>query len=485
MTWGFIFSESLAALKFHRTRTIFTTTSLAWGVACFVMLMSYGDGFDRALRTAFLAIGQDLIIMAEGQTSQQAGGLRSGRRVRLELDDVEAIRQAVPAVRAISPEKMRNNTTVTRGTREKQYGVRAVWPEYQYIRNMTIVDGRWINQEDNRQRNRVAVLGATVARELFSGIPPVGEEIGVAGLRFTVIGVLDTKGQLANYNRRDNECIFLPYDSMAVFTEIRYPTYIVWTPTSGLERERAIRGVRAALGGIHKFSPTDEQAVFILAFSQFMSIIDGMSLALKLLLGFVGALTLGIGGVGLANIMLATVMDRTREIGVLKALGARKAAILGQFLAEAPLIVAVGGVLGITAGWGVTKLIGTMPFLGPAFKDTTHVGDITLGVSTTSIFVSITVLMMVGLVAGLVPAIKAARMDRSRRCTTSSVWMCLLPAASPRPRFREALYPRVPINCGCLVAPKATFASVSSVTWLPLELQRQRRTDTAFSRRTA
>jgi putative ABC transport system permease protein len=142
-----------------------------------------------------------------------------------------------------------------------------------------------------------------------------------------------------------------------------------------------------------------------------MSIVDGMSLAVQVLLGFVGALTLAIGGVGLANIMLASVIDRTKEIGMVKALGAPSSTILKQFLVEATLVVAAGGALGIAAGWGVTMLIGTMPFLGPAFKDTTHVGDITLTVSATSIFVSMTVLMLVGLVAGLVPAIKAARMD--------------------------------------------------------------------------
>jgi putative ABC transport system permease protein len=142
-----------------------------------------------------------------------------------------------------------------------------------------------------------------------------------------------------------------------------------------------------------------------------MSIIDGMSLAVQVLLGFVGSLTLAIGGVGLANIMLASVIDRTKEIGMVKALGAPKSVILKQFLVEATLVVAAGGVLGIAAGWGATMLIGTMPFLGPAFKDTTHTGDISLTVSLTSIVVSTTVLLLVGLVAGLVPALKAARMD--------------------------------------------------------------------------
>lgn len=411
MIWRQVVRESVASLRFYRRRTLVTVTSLAWGVACFVMLMSYGDGFDRALRGAFEAIGQNLIIMAEGQTSQQAGGLRSGRRVRLELDNVEAIREAVPAVRAISPEVLRNNVTVTRGTREKLYAVRAVWPEYQLIRNMTIISGRWVGPEDNLHRNRVAVLGATVARELFSGIPPVGEEVTVGGMRFTVIGVLDTKGQLANYSRRDNECVFIPYDSMSVFADIRYPNFIVWTPTSALVAEKAIRDVRATLGAIHKFSPTDERAVFVLAFNQFMSIIDGMSLALRLLLGFVGALTLGIGGVGLANIMLATVMDRTREIGVLKALGGPRRVILGQFLTEGLLIVVVGGVLGILAGTAATYALGSMPLLGAIFQDAPGRGNVEMQVSASAILVSAGVLLVVGLIAGMIPAIRASRLD--------------------------------------------------------------------------
>ncbi|MCC7176744.1 MAG: ABC transporter permease [Bryobacterales bacterium] len=411
MIWRQVLREALASLRFYRRRTVVTVSSLAWGVASFVMLMSYGDGFDRALRGAFTAVGQNLVVMAEGQTSRQAGGLRAGRRVRLERDDAEAIRAAVPAVRAISPELMRNNMTVTRGTREKQYGIRAVWPEYQHIRNMTIVGGRWINPEDILHRNRVAVLGATAARELFSGIPPVGEEIVVAGLRFTVIGVLDTKAQIANYNRRDNECIFIPYESMGLFADTRYPTFIVWTPVSGLEVDKAIRAVRATLGALHKFSPADDQAVFILAFSQFMYLIDGMSLALKLLLGCVGALTLGIGGVGLANIMLAAVMDRTREIGVLKALGSPRRAILGQFLAEGLLIVAAGGVLGILAGAAATYALGSMPLLGALFQDAPDKGNVEMHVSAASVLVSIGVLLAVGLTAGMIPAIRASRLD--------------------------------------------------------------------------
>jgi putative ABC transport system permease protein len=321
VNWRQMLRESAASLNHYRRRSLVTIISLAWGVASFIILMSYGDGFKKTLVDGFEAVGQDLIIMSQGQTSLQAGGMRAGRRILLDLEDVEAIREAVPLVRAISPERMIGSIQVIRGTREKEFGLRGVWPEYHIIRNIRMAEGRWISADDNRQRNRVAVLGAMVARQLFSGIPPVGEEITVGGMRFTVIGVMDSKAQFANYNRQDNECIFVPYNAMALFGDIRHPNFIVWTPVAGTLREDAIRMVRATLASLHRFNPRDDKAVFILAFSQFRHIIDGMTLAAKVLLGFVGALTLGIGGVGLANIMLTSVIDRTREIGVLKAIG--------------------------------------------------------------------------------------------------------------------------------------------------------------------
>lgn len=411
MTWRFIFSEALAALKFHRTRTIFTTTSLAWGVACFVILISYGDGFKNALVKAFTAVGQDLIITFNGQTSSQAGGLRAGRKVRMELEDARIIKESIPLVDAISPEIMKYGVKANSGHRDKEVAIRAVWPEYQTIRNIKLETGRWINEDDRLHQARVVILGALIYKDLFGEAPAEEQEITLNGIRFTVIGVMANKLQIANYNESDNRCIFMPYDTFSIFGDIHYPWFLVWRPINGGARDQAIKQVREKLADLHKYSPTDEKAIEILAFSKFMSIIDGMSLAVQVLLGFVGALTLAIGGVGLANIMLASVIDRTKEIGMVKALGARKGTILKQFLVEATMVVAAGGALGITAGWGVTQLIGTMPFLGPAFKDTTHVGDIALSVSTTSIFVSITVLMLVGLIAGLVPAIKAARMD--------------------------------------------------------------------------
>ncbi len=411
MSWSFIFSESLAALRFHGQRTLFTIISLAWGVTCFVILISYGNGFERALVKAFTAVGQDLIISFSGQTSEQAGGLRTGRRVRLEITDAAIIKQSVPLVENLSPEIMQNGVKARFRGREKEVSIRAVWPEYDIVRNIKIVDGRWINEDDRQRQNRVVILGAKVAQELFGGAPAVDEDIVLNGIHFTVIGVMDNKLQIANYNRSDNQCVFIPYDSFNVFGDTKYPWFLVWKPATPDSRDRAIRMVRAKLAEIHRFSPTDEKAIEILAFAKFMNIITGMSLAVKLLLGFVGALTLAIGGVGLANIMLASVIDRTREIGMIKALGGVRKLILRQFLVEASLIVAAGGAIGITLGIIGTQIIGSMPFLGPAFRDNTGVGDIYLTISPASILISTGVLFFVGLIAGLVPALKAARLD--------------------------------------------------------------------------
>ncbi len=411
MNWRTVLIESFNSLRFYRRRTLITVFSLAWGVASFVILMSYGDGFDKVLQMGFRAVGQDLIIMAEGQTSQQAGGLRAGRKIPLEVDDVASIREAVPVVRALSPEAMKYGVKVIRGTREKEYTMRAVWAEYQLIRNMKMESGRWLTQEDVLQRNRVAVIGGMVAKQLFSGIPPVGEEITLQGLRFTVVGVLETKAQFANYNTPDNYCIFIPYDTMALFTDVEHPEFIVWTPVNGMVRDQAIKNVRAVLAANHNFAPTDEKAVFILAFSQFEHLIDGMSIAIRALLAFVGALTLGIGGVGLANIMLTTVLDRTREIGVLKALGGARGLILRQFLLEALMLVAAGGLLGIAIGAGATWLVGEMPLFGSLGDEFGGKGNVERGISANSVLVSTGVLLLVGLIAGMIPAIKASRLD--------------------------------------------------------------------------
>jgi len=411
MTVSSIFSEAGQALKFNRRRSILTTTSLAWGVACFVILYSYGEGFHLALRTAFLQVGSDLILVYGGQTSTQAGGERAGRRIRVERSDVDAIRETVPMVAAVSPEMMMGGMTVVRGYRSQTTMVRAVSVAYGRIRNETMETGRWLVPEDETGKQRVAVLGANSASKLFGEIPPEGEEISINGLRFTVIGVLKTKTQVANYNTPDNECAFIPFETASLYRDLKYPDDIVWMPVNPVFRDQALKQVRATLARMHNFSPNDERAVHSVVFNKYIRLVDTMGIALRLLLGFIGTLTLAIGGVGLANIMLVSVTQRTREIGMLKSIGATRRAILSQFLLEAVAIVTVGGVMGVAAGWAVTAVLGRLPLLGPLFHQTNGTGDIRLHISTFAVVTSTAMLESIGLIAGLLPAIKAARLD--------------------------------------------------------------------------
>ena len=407
-----LLQNALDAVFANKRRTMITIVSLAWAVASFLILMSYGQGFDVALRSAFRAVGQDLVIVGSGQTSEQAGGMRSGRRIVLQRGDVDAIRESCPFVSAISPEIM-ENAAVVFGSRQKEYMIRAVLPEYQRIRNLQIVLGRWLNGDDERYGRRVAVIGSKVARELLGKRPPIDAEITVNGIQFSVIGTLETKVQLANYNRPDNECLFIPYGAMQLFRSVRYPDLIVWAPSIPEVRDRAIKQVRSTLAGIHRFSPTDEKAVEIMAFSQFIGIIDGMSIALNALLIFIGLVTLGIGAVGLANIMFSAVLERTREIGVLKALGARRKTILAQFLWESIFVVLMGGGLGVLLGVGIAYSVGSLPFMDVMLGEelSTTYGRIHFQISAISVAVSLGVLFAVGLIAGMLPAVRASRLD--------------------------------------------------------------------------
>lgn len=411
MSVSSVLREAAGALRFNRQRSVLTTICLGWGVACFVILYSYGEGFDRALTTAFRAVGHDLILMFNGQTSTQAGGEKAGRKIRMEVSDVQAIRDAVPLVGAISPEILHRGATVVRGYRTQNLTVRAVAAHYSRVRNMSMDSGRWITEEDQLQKQRVVVMGAKAAEKMFGEIPPEGEELRINGMSFTVIGVLKTKTQISNYNTPDNECLFMPYETMSLFREVRYPNFIVWSPKNPIFRQEAIKQVRATLARIHNYSPTDDRAVQMIPFNDFLKMITMMGLALRVLLGFIGTLTLAIGGVGLANIMLVSVTQRTREIGTLKSLGATRRAILAQFLAEALAIVTFGGLLGVLAGYGVTMALGTLPLLGPLFKDTTGQGDVRLEISGFAVAASTIMLELVGLVAGLLPAVKAARLN--------------------------------------------------------------------------
>jgi putative ABC transport system permease protein len=405
-----IFSEALNALNHYRLRSALTMLSIVWGVSSLMLLLSYGQGFEKALLKAFLQIGKDLVVVFPGQTSLQAGGERSGRYIPLELADVKAIQEGVPTVEAVSPE-VRRYWPVTFADRTRSYGVSGVHACFERIRSASLADGRYLSEDDVLHRRRVAVIGEKVRHELFSGVPALGNEIKIAGLRFTVIGLLEKKTQISNYSTPDDMTVFVPFTTLSAVTDTRYLDDIVLLPASNLFRDRIVSDVRGALARAHNFNVNDDRAVQILEWNKFLAIITNVSLGLKILLTIIGTLTLSIGAIGVINILLVSVAERTREIGVLKALGARRKHILLQVLFEGLTLTLSGGLLGFLLAAILIRLIGSLPFLGEIFEDTSGRGDIHLLVSFSTMLISSMILTLVGIVAGMIPAVRAARLD--------------------------------------------------------------------------
>ena len=282
---------------------------------------------------------------------------------------------------------------------------------YERIRETVVATGRFLSEEDVLHRRRVVVIGENLRHELFSGLPAVGSEIRINGVRFTVIGVLRKKTQITNYSSPDDMSAFIPFSTLSGMTDTHYLDNIVLRPASNQFRDRIAADVRASLARAHDFNVQDTRAVEIIEWSQFLAIVTNLSLGLKILLAIIGTFTLSIGAVGVVNIMLVSVTERTREIGILKAIGARRRHILLQILFEGLVLTLTGGLLGFVLAALLVKLIGSLPLLGPLFQDTSGQSDIHLAVSVSALIISSSILTAVGLIAGMIPAIRAARLD--------------------------------------------------------------------------
>jgi putative ABC transport system permease protein len=402
--------QSWANLARNRTRTALTMLGIVWGIVTVTVLLAYGSGFRRILVSCFQSVGNSVAIVWPGQTSEQAGGERAGRRIRLEKADREVVLAEATLVKSVSLETV-SWTDITYGERMANTAIRGVYPEYGYIRNEVPSDGRWISPEDFQERRRVAFLGARLREKLFAGRPAVGETVRIQGMRFTVIGTMDRKFQMMNYFTSDDECAWIPYTTAGDLWDVRYARVLVFSAVSPLFEKAATKQVREAIGKRQGFSPTDTRALQIFGQEEVRPIIDGITIGLQGLLVFVGMLTLGIGGVGVANIMLVSVDERVREIGLRRALGARKRHIRFQFLAEALVLTAVGGAIGIALAYAITAVTPVIPVLGPLYEDESGRVDLRLRISALTVLGSTAILILVGVLSGLVPALKASRLD--------------------------------------------------------------------------
>jgi putative ABC transport system permease protein len=403
-----LLKEAFGAMQYNRRRTALTMLGMAWGIATVVILLAFGSGFERAIGIIFSSWGTDVIGAFPGRTSLQAGGAKAGSEVRLQIADVDYIRNEVPMVKGVTPIFDKRNVTIQHDTRTfTNLFLTGVYPVYERIRGFAVATGRGLSEEDQFQRARVVVIGDEARRRLFSGELPLGQSIRINGLSFEVVGVYQRKVQDGDDN--DNTLLAIPFSTMGDLYDTKYISGI-FMDYEGENHQQLTRVVRSVLAGHHNFRPDDRRAVFMADFKQDFDEFSTVTTALKILLAFIGALTLGIGGIGLMNIMLVSVQQRTREIGIEKAMGAHKHHILLQFLAEALAITFAGGLAGIAIAYIISWTVGALPLMS-AFGDNLQAGDIHLTINLSSLVVATIILSLIGIVSGMVPAIHAARLD--------------------------------------------------------------------------
>jgi putative ABC transport system permease protein len=398
--------EAYAAMRHNRRRTTLTMLGMGWGIATVVMLLAYGDGFGQAVENIFANFGTKLVIVVPGKTSTQAGGQKSGVDIRFTEDDVDDLSTNLPQITHITP-SVEKQANVQYDTRDFTFTVTGNNPNVYEIRSLKLGQGRFYNMQDQVQRARVAVIGSEAKEKLFSGRNAMGEHIRLDGLSFEVVGVLSAKMQEGNDDI--NRVVYIPFTTMSDLKNTHYLDTI-WFNYQTPQFEQIEPEVRTIMASQHKFNQTDRQAVRVFNLMTQLHQFQIITLGLKILMGFIGTLTLGIGGVGLMNIMLVSVTQRTREIGVLKALGAQRREILMQFLAEALTITFIGGVFGVLLAYVVALSVGSLTFYS-AFAKNGQAGDIRLIIAPATLFASTLILGAVGLVSGMVPAFRASRLD--------------------------------------------------------------------------
>jgi len=410
MTLSEIFRQAISTFRAHKMRTFLTMFGIIWGIASVILLVGLGRGFVVDQKKHMETLGKDLVIVWGGRTSMQAGGRAAGREIQLNVDDARLIRDECYMIKNVSPELRRQIPEVSQFNSANR-GVVGMWPSYQDFRSLIISEGRLISEDDEREGRRVLLLGSKAYRQLFPGQPAIGATVLVKSVPYSVIGVLAEKKQNNNYSGPDNDYLFAPYSAVARdFPPPEKPGQgitrgflddIVFEVVNPEEHEEAVLQVRRTIARVRHFDALDKDALFI------WDTMDGAKQLAKifgvvtLFFGCVAIVTLCLGGIGVMNIMLVSVTERTREIGTRKAMGATKRDILRQFFAESAMLTIVSGIAGLSVGVGICVAMTAVPL--PDFVPHPIVSPI-------SIIASILTLSLITVTAGMYPAQRAADM---------------------------------------------------------------------------
>jgi putative ABC transport system permease protein len=402
--------QSWDALARNRLRSILTMMGIVWGLTTVVLLLGYGESVTAGVLNAFLGIGNNVIIVWEGQTSMQAGGERAGKRIHFKYEDIQAIRDEAPLVRLVSAE---SDDAVAYKYGDRVISIQSKAMQYPYgeMRKLHVAEGRYFEDSDFAEHRHVLIFGPNAAKKVFGNRDPVGEHVTINGQSWDVIGLLQRKIQDSSNNGPDNENVFLPFESMSDIDDQRDPHMFVFQPVTALQHKAALAQVREVLARRHNFDPRDDKSSPEWDTVDDSKQIEDFGTALRLILGFIGALTLGVGGVGVMNIMLVSVTERTKEVGLRKALGARKRDIALQFLIEALVLTFAAGAVGMLVSVCLAHAIPPMPLYSEMYKTANHEGDIFLKTSGSVMLTAFLILTAVGISAGMWPAWRAASME--------------------------------------------------------------------------
>jgi putative ABC transport system permease protein len=405
-----ILRQTASSIAAHKLRSFLTMFGIIWGITSVILLVGLGKGFSRDQKEHLKTIGVDLAIIWGGRSSEQAGGYAAGRIIRLSIRDAYTIKQEAYLIKTVSPELRRSVAEVSRYNAASR-PVRGVWPDYQRFRSLKVQEGRLMTDDDETEGRRVVVLGVESRDQLFPGKPAIGEILTMNGSPYTVIGVLEKKKQNGSYGSGpDNTQLFVPYSSMAR----DYPpperpgiskgwiNNLVVEVADPEHHEDAMHQIYQILGREHGFKPTDKDALFIWDTLDGSKLVERIFDVMTIFFGAVALMTLSLGGIGVMNIMLVAVTERTREIGVRKSLGATAKDIRNQFFAESATLMLISGAIGMAIGIGICLLISNVelpdiiphPVISPA-----------------AIIASLLTLGIITVGAGMYPAQRAAALS--------------------------------------------------------------------------
>ena len=394
--------QLLRDVRSQKLRTFLTLFGIVWGTVAVTLLLAFGEGLHGQLIKSMKGLGENIIIAWPSRTSKPWEGLPRGRRVRVTEEDLEHVRSDVPLVTRLSGEFSAWNLRFKNGKRVFMPGMSGTNVEFAQMRNVIATEGgRFVDDPDLVHRRRVVFLGDKLAKDLFGVDEAVGHLVTIGGVPFTVIGVMQEKEQDSSYNNRDNDRAIIPVSTFKAVYNRKYVDNFVFQVAEREDAKTARKDVVAALARIHKFDPEDSEAVGMWDTTENFDFIDTFMIGFRLFLGIVGALTLVVGGIGVSNIMHVVVEERTKEIGLKMALGAKRTYVVGQFMFETLSLTFIGGAIGFAIAYAICH------FFPASLQEYVGVPVISFPVAV----MTAVVLGLIGVAAGFFPARMAASLD--------------------------------------------------------------------------